>query len=386
MERLTPARNENNVPIVFAANNYFVPYTAVMIQSVMEHASPEKHYDIILLHSEEPGDYRERLQRLAACYENCTLRLYDVSEHCRGISFYTGGGNGLLTPETYYRLMLGDILSEEYEKVIYLDGDMVALADVAQLLSIDMNGCYLAAVPDPGGIGEFYDPDNTSHAKDWARVLQQKPPETYFNAGLLVLNLLELRRDYPSETLLNIAAQHKWRYHDQDVLNFICSEGKAKLLDLAWNVLPNQGSHRFLPEWLQLQQQKAEAAPRIVHYAGSQKPWNGPCVREHFFWQTAARTEFFETIVSRAVTQAQKGQANCKLCSPEQIQAVRQGILKRNAPLSWFGILKMLGIEHEVLGLAGRLELALRRYPPCIARPLVMVVQKLYQIKHERKF
>lgn len=386
MERLTPARNENNVPIVFAANNFFIPYTAVMIQSVMEHASPEKHYDIILLHSEEPGDYRERLQRLASRYGNCTLRLCNVSEHCRGISFYTGGGNGLLTPETYYRLMLGDVLSEEYEKVIYLDGDMVACTDVAALLDFDLDGYYLAAAVDLSGISDVLGPDGEVRKRYWENVVKLERLESYFIAGVLVFNLPEFRRDYPVVRLLALATEREWMFHDQDILNFVCRNGKAKLISPAWGSQSENDLYRFLPKQLQTLRQEARRHPLIVHYAGSQKPWNGPCVREHFFWQTAARTEFFETIVSRAIAQAQKDAADCKFCSPEQIEAVRQGILKRNAPLSWFGILKMLGIEHEVLGLAGRLELALYRYCPRFARPLVMVVRKLYQIKHERKF
>ena len=39
----------DDVVILLACNEYFVPYTAVAIQSIIEHMSPERHYDIVVL-------------------------------------------------------------------------------------------------------------------------------------------------------------------------------------------------------------------------------------------------------------------------------------------------------------------------------------------------
>ena len=50
--KITPAFSNENVPVVFSANDAFCPYMAVMIESVIENRSAEKNYDILVLHSD----------------------------------------------------------------------------------------------------------------------------------------------------------------------------------------------------------------------------------------------------------------------------------------------------------------------------------------------
>ena len=50
--KITPAFSNENVPVVFSANDAFCPYMAVMIESVIENRSAEKNYDILILHSD----------------------------------------------------------------------------------------------------------------------------------------------------------------------------------------------------------------------------------------------------------------------------------------------------------------------------------------------
>ena len=40
---------ENAIPICFSVNNNFLPFTAVMIQSIIDHANNKDNYDIIIL-------------------------------------------------------------------------------------------------------------------------------------------------------------------------------------------------------------------------------------------------------------------------------------------------------------------------------------------------
>lgn len=340
MVRLSPACKENNVPIACSSNEYFLPYTAVMLRSILAHALPEKHYDILLLHSELSQDACSGLLRLTEAFPNCTLRFYDVSALCGQISFFTEGGNGMLTRESYYRLLLGDILSEAYDRVLYLDGDMVACADVSDLLDVELDGYYLAAVPDPGGIGLVRSRTDAALRAYWEQVLQMKDLEAYFNAGVLVLNLRTLRRDYPAERLLHIATERSWQYHDQDVLNYVCREGGAKLLESAWNVLTDCGAHRHSPTGIWESYLRAARTPRIVHYAGKRKPWIGPVWRETFFWQEAAESGYFETIVRRMTAQQQMVSAQPH--SPEEIDSVCREIQNGTVHPSWAGILERL--------------------------------------------
>ena len=209
MERLHPAAKQNNVAVVFSANRLFLPYTAVTVRSLLEHGAKEKHFDLIILHSELTGAEFERLKAMTDAYGHCTLRFYDVSPLCGHIAFFTDGGNGMLTKESYYRLLIGDILSEEYENVLYLDGDVVVRADVSCLPEKVPAGCYLAAVRDVGMIGFARDPKQNKVLCSEI-VPGMRDCVSYFNAGVLVLNLRELRRDWPSKRLLQLAAEREW--------------------------------------------------------------------------------------------------------------------------------------------------------------------------------
>ena len=51
---LASSSDELNLPlsdvvVVFAVNEFFVPYLSVAIESIIENTSPDRHYDIIVL-------------------------------------------------------------------------------------------------------------------------------------------------------------------------------------------------------------------------------------------------------------------------------------------------------------------------------------------------
>ena len=47
--RIYPAFSDCAEAIVFCINDYYCPYFAVMLQSVIEHASLSRKYDILIL-------------------------------------------------------------------------------------------------------------------------------------------------------------------------------------------------------------------------------------------------------------------------------------------------------------------------------------------------
>ena len=106
---------------------------------------------------------------------------------------------------------------------------------------------------------------------------------SYFQAGVLIIDLKKLREYTTSEKMLSLAASDSFRCHDQDVLN-ILFKGRVFYLPQKWNVLmdwrePLEGRSRMqimskAPRWLFLEYMEARKDPFIVHYAGYQKPWD----------------------------------------------------------------------------------------------------------------
>ena len=284
------------IPVVFAANDYFVPYMAAMLLSLADHASKGRQYEIIVLHRDILGSNQAVLRELLLPYENIRLRFVEMAPVVGDTTFFVENKDHF-SPEAYYRLFIPYILPE-YDKAVYLDGDMIALRDIAELYDTDISDFLIAAVRDYAG-NSLYEKPLATRKKYREQELGLTNLCDYFISGTLVLNLEALRKEKTMEEMLAFAASRNWMQHDQDILNVLCS-GKTRILDAKWNVLEDYGNNRYLPqnyydEWL-----AGHRNPAIVHYGGERKPWLSlNCENGELFWRYAAKTPWLKTILQR---------------------------------------------------------------------------------------
>lgn len=62
------------------------------------------------------------------------------------------------------------------------------------------------------------------------------PINSYFNSGILLINVSEWRKQHISEKCLQLGTQWNWSFHDQDILNYLCSN-QVEYLDWSWNFM-----------------------------------------------------------------------------------------------------------------------------------------------------
>jgi lipopolysaccharide biosynthesis glycosyltransferase len=292
-------------PIIFSANDYFVPYTAVMIQSMLEYSHFDKEYHIFILHRDISLETSEMLKRQISGYSNFAIDFIDVSKFIEGYNFFTGNRNDL-TIEAYFRLLIPDLF-QQYEKVLYLDGDMLCHTDIADLYDIDLGVELLAATRDLGAIRDYYRLKKRKKPDKGYGIFTVYNPDNYFNSGMLILNIKQFRETLPTKKLLDFAMSFSWKMHDQDVLNILC-ENHVLLLPLRWNfIYPNSNFEhdnylKHLPEHLYTEYQNERNNPNIIHLAGSsRKPWENWGNIPYFddFWKYATRTPFIDIILKR---------------------------------------------------------------------------------------
>ena len=294
------------VPVILSASNVFSPYLDVMIRSVVANSSSKNNYDIIILHSNISKENRAFIESAADGHSNISIRFRDVKKYFdSGKLFVTQH----LSIETYYRLIIPTLLPD-YKKVLYLDSDMVVEADVADLYRIDIGDNTIGAVKDIDVAGQVgLDINNwKKYIKD---ELKLNGLYDYFQAGVLILNLEAIRKLTNSEKLISVATGKKWRCEDQDVLNHVCN-GSIHYLPQEWNVLMNwqaiDGRSRMdimkmayrdlYNEYL-----SARKAPKIVHFAGYQKPWDVfNCDMSGYFWKYASMSPFYPLIIRKIKT------------------------------------------------------------------------------------
>lgn len=106
---------------------------------------------------------------------------------------------------------------------------------------------------------------------NYRKILELAEKDVYINAGVLLLNLKDLRKDKIQEKLLQHTSIYinRDRYQDQDAINCIC-KGKIKLIPNIYNFTTSETLHT--PEML--------SDIIIIHYTGSIKPWH-----QEYTWQ-----------------------------------------------------------------------------------------------------
>ena len=262
------------IPVFFAADDKYVPFLAVTLQSMSEFLCADNEYRIHVLHeglSEESKKSISKYQK-----ENMTITYADVSAQISTFAsklklrdYYTNA--------IYFRLFIAQLFPQ-YDKAIYLDCDIVIRCDLAELYDTSLENAYLAAVPD-GAVGMV--PVFQEYTK---KVLGINGNE-YFNSGVMLLNLNVLRREGFYDKFSELIARYGFIVApDQDCLNVICKNRIVFLSD-EWNTMPIGG-----------EAQRAKN-PKIVHYNLTMKPWHYENILyREYFWANAEKTEFYDCL------------------------------------------------------------------------------------------
>ena len=163
---------------------------------------------------------------------------------------------------TLARLSLGALLPEQYDHVVYLDGDIQLLGDITPLVEHEVAPGKIASVNE--GVW-MYQGDGGGYWRGMSAYLSGlglQSPLDYFNAGILAF-----RRDTwrtKSAEALRFFTEHSdlCRFHDQSALNFVFN-GQREVLSPLYNYISSYAD-LGLADRLE---------PRIVHFTGAAKPW-----------------------------------------------------------------------------------------------------------------
>lgn len=278
------------VPIVFGADDGFFIPLVVCIQSIVENTSVGECYDIVVLANRFNEKYTALLQSIAEGRDNVSIRVCDVEPFLKQCDMSRLKTGHRLSLATYYRLFIPDLM-KDYHKVLYIDGDTVVLEDPAVLYGTDLTDCYAGVVRDYNIIRDM----SMSFRRHVQQVLQMENPDVYFNAGVLLLNLDLIRRDFSLPFFMEQAELKGAKHHDQDVLNSLFY-GKVRFLPPRYNSMW-QNEELYAPVEGGLD---AVQHPAVVHYPGSGKPWlKGGAFRKAaaHFWKYAVRCPYAAEIM-----------------------------------------------------------------------------------------
>lgn len=260
---------DHPLTVVFASDNRGVLQLGIAVYSLLESADKETKYRIYILEDGISDENKTKLRDLQKQFDT-EIRFVSVShilEPFQDIQI------GQWPPPAYARLFISTLLPEEKGVILYADIDVLFCKDLREIFETAMDGHVL------GAVYEKMDPHDLALLK-----IRLGMPETssYFNSGVLLINLDELRARNGGERMKDyfLANVENLRCPDQDILNAVF-HAETTRLHPKWNWTDGY-SRRLLfkpksrDDWgngTRREVLEAAHSPGILHYWGKYKPW-----------------------------------------------------------------------------------------------------------------
>lgn len=256
----------NRTALVFITDANFVLPTCVTITSLLINKYQNSYYDIYIIMSEYSEEDERRFESFKK-YPNTDVHIIKGSlEQYKSVP--------QAAHVTISALLKFDIceLIPEYDKLLYLDGDLVVREDLTELYNIDLKGKHAAVVKNSRGILDGSD---------------------YFFSGLILFDAKKMRQDGMRDKLLetrkslgqrksmdmttfNIVLENKVIFIDP---KYDCPLGRVEYERKYYRINEyNKFYNSNYKNWKDLIDRSL-----IIHYCGAEKPWKysfGLCNRE----------------------------------------------------------------------------------------------------------
>ncbi len=265
---------EQTINIAFAVDDNYVQHCSAAITSILLNSDNSSLFRFYILSGKLSEKSKKEIISLKKI-RDFSIFFYEMNKY--DFSHFSLNRK-YISETTYYRLLLLDILPEEIDKIIYLDCDIIAETDIKNLWNIDISEYLAGVVEDEGSLTQL--------------TRMSLPIENnYFNAGVLVLNIKQLRKFDLKNKCFNYYEKYKdiITLQDQDILNGVLN-GKCKFLQLSWNAngrlyTDNKLEHAYSKE----EELFAASNPYIIHFTDIQKPWKYKCTHPLSFeyWKYA---------------------------------------------------------------------------------------------------
>lgn len=247
--------------ILIALNDNYVRPTMTMLKSLFDSNSWGK-IAVYLLYIDINDSNLKKMRTLTEESGHAFHPIYITDDRLKDVPtrFH-------FSVETNFRLFAFEYLPKEVEKILYLDPDMIIKRSLKNFYTSDMKDYYYYAAPEL-----IVD----SHVQYICKRYHLPKESKYVNAGVLLINLAAIRENEVAEEIYErlMSNVSHLKYTDQDYINIFCRD-KIRVISSRYNVncrFQNTEDKLLYPfEWLD---EKINKKNRIVHYAGSNKPWN----------------------------------------------------------------------------------------------------------------
>lgn len=261
--------------------NYAMP-TVVSIVSLIENNSSASFYHVHILGNGLSEHTKEIIEAIGNEYIVCNIielekgKYEKIAESCLTEGIH-------VTDTSLYKFDIANIL-DFADRVLYLDSDILVYRDISELFDTKLADNYLAAVDE---MGDVFDTEGKSELA--FRIGLEGV--SYFNSGVMLLNLRQLRMEEVDCDLLEYRMTQSNYFMDQDAFNGVMHKKRVKL-PYCYNfrtalfdvMMPEEIGNTFYSDKY-FTVQECLSNQKIIHMSSQFKPWkyNIPWITELFF-------------------------------------------------------------------------------------------------------
>lgn len=256
--------------ILVAFNDSYAMPTRVMLKSLIE--NNQGKIDIYVLYVSLTDASINDLSTLNA--DRCTLHFIQIDEHI----LYKVPFTRFYSKEANIRLFAQLYLSEELDRILWLDSDLIVNGEIKEFYNQSFNGKLYVAYKDP----------IQGDSSEKKASLGMPTDAIYINSGVLLMNLEEIRKRVNTEDILKYISEYYSRldFVDQDVLSgFLYDSIKVVEEEYTYNYFVSNITLR--------NRREVYRNDRIIHYAMDRKPWKKGFIYYgfHLWWKYALMTD-----------------------------------------------------------------------------------------------
>lgn len=261
--------------------NYFY-YAYVMLKSLFEN-NKDSSITVYVLHSELTDEQIMEFQSMAEQYGGQICSVF-VKRELFSDQLPTTAEWSI---ESYFRLAMPDLLPIEVERVLFLDVDIIVNGNIRGFYDTVWQDKLFCVCEEPSA----NDLDHTFELRRQMFSELFRKGFVYFNVGVMLWNLKEIRKKYNLDFYMKTAQQLNYTFvsPDQDILNY-CHWNEVQYADPS---LYNQFARIAHNEGKDYAWIKENVA--VIHFAGT-KPWGADSVHydiEQLWWDYAKKTPYY---------------------------------------------------------------------------------------------
>jgi len=253
----------NIIPVCSITDENLPFAMATMMISALENAAETTFYRFhcFVSGSVSPDD-RRKLLSIGESYKNCSIELIDMGNLYQDLP----GTHAYVTNVSLYKISAIKILGG-YDKVIYLDNDVIVRQDLGGMYHHDLQDNYLGAV---------LSIKKCMYRSHIAGHIDIPDMKTYFNAGVILMNLKKMREDHLAARLESHIGKFSGSV-DQSIFNHVCYDKILSLppkYNVTFNNYPVYKTSRVRRFYSADELKDALKSAVVFHYAVAEKPWD----------------------------------------------------------------------------------------------------------------